>query len=102
MLNQYKLPGSDVGSFLKVCFDFLVRFYRLSVLDEDKINWTLFLTNFFHNPEGVSKGYIYFVAESWTLLKKIMPSESKKEIIEKVKLIQNKEIRVALESSLSM
>jgi hypothetical protein len=85
-----------------VCFDFLVRFYRLSVLDEDKINWTLFLTNFFHNPEGVSKGYIYFVAESWTLLKKIMPSESKKEIIEKVKLIQNKEIRVALESSLSM
>jgi transcriptional regulator with XRE-family HTH domain/tetratricopeptide (TPR) repeat protein len=100
LLNQHKLTGSNVGSFLVVCFNFLVRFFRLSVLDEDKINWTLFLTNFFYDPNNTSKGYVHFVIESWILLKKLIPNDSDGYMSEKIKLIRSKDIRIVIGSQL--
>lgn len=109
LLNQIKLPGSIHESFLSVCLEFLNRFVRLSVLEEDKIYWVLFLTNFFEGfiPKDRFKPYdellekhIGFVARAWGLLIKNLPKKSWDQLVEVSNEIKNEYIRHAVQSSL--
>lgn len=109
LLNQIKLPGSIHESFLSVCLEFLTKFVRLSVLEEDKIYWVLFLTNFFENfiPKERFKPYdeilekhIGFIAGAWGLLIKNLPKKSWDQLVEISNEIKNEYIRHAVQSSL--
>lgn len=102
LLNQVNLPGSDVASFLAACVNFLIRFIRLGVLDEEKIDWTLFLTNFFFEFEKTNLvQYREFSVISWMTLIKSIPSKHKNLMMEKAKMIQSDVLRVGVESELN-
>lgn len=110
LLNQVKLPGSEVISFLVVCLDFLNRLMRLSVLEEEKIDWVLFLTNFF--GEFVSEdnlkthpdlfdNHLKFVVQSWLLLVKNIPDSSRDAVIKKTEEIKNDNLKIGIRNALS-
>jgi hypothetical protein len=110
LLNQVKLPGSEVTSFLVVCLDFLNRLMRLSVTEEEKIDWVLFLTNFFgefvaednfKTHPDLFDNHIKFVAQAWLLLVKNLPDKFRDAIFKKIEEINNDSLKKSIRNALN-
>ncbi len=103
LLNQINLPGSDLKSFLSVCFNFLVRLLRLAVLEEEKIDWTLFLVNFFNEigKDDAKYEYLEFAIQSWLALNKFTTDKCRNLMLTKVEEIQNEFVRIAIKNELN-
>lgn len=94
LLNQAKLPNSILESFLVVALEFFMRIYRLGILDEDKVDWAVFLSNFFYdNSNGVSAEYIEFSIKIWSTVINNLPTKHKGLITEKISFLKNTDLR---------
>lgn len=109
LLNQVRLPGSEFVSFLVVSLDFLRRLTNLGVLEEEKIQWVLFLTNFYSDivyedklksQPDLIKLFLEFVVNSWILLVKLLPSDSIGDILKSAEEIKNNDLRFKILKSL--
>ncbi len=102
MLNQVNLPWSNLESFLKVSEDFVGKLFKLSVLEETKIDWVVFLTNFFSefiSEENFLKNRsaieptVDFIVRTWNFSNQSLSSEFKPVIFKKIELIKNELIK---------
>lgn len=103
LLNQAHLPGSIVWTFVDVCGDFLTRLFKLWVLDETKLDWVLFLTNFFSEflsveefqkvPFGLQdekiEQIIWFIVRMWGVAVRTFGKDMHDKIVEKSKDIKH-------------
>lgn len=109
LLNQIKLPGSDVTSFLAVCLDFMRRLVRLSVPEEEKVDWVVFLTNFFDEYVSqdnfkvdyeLAKSHLGLIVDLWVTLTKALPFTSRDLIFNKAEGIKNEKLKIGIINSL--
>lgn len=94
LLNQSKLPNSITDSFLVVSLDFFLRLTKLGIMDEDKLSWAVFLSNFFYDPElEITRQYLIFTANIWVKIIDCIPGNKRNLIHEKSKFIKNDALR---------
>lgn len=94
LLNQAKLPNSILESFLVVALEFFIRISRLGILDEEKVDWAVFLSNFFYdNSNGVSAEYIAFSIKIWSTVINSIPTRNRGLIAEKIEFLKNTDLK---------
>ncbi len=108
LLNQVHLPGSEVTSFLAVSLDFLERLIKLSFTEDEKMDWVLFMTNFyggflseenFNTQREQFTVHLEFVIRAWVLIFQSLP-KNRPDILKKAGKIKYEHLRLAIENSL--
>lgn len=109
LLNQIKLPGSDATSFLSVCSDFITRLVRQGIPEEEKVDWVVFLTNFFDEYVSqdnfkvdyeLAKSHLGLIVDLWLILSKALPLGSRGLIFSEAEGIKNEKLKRGIINSL--
>ena len=107
LLYQSKLPGAALNTFHGVCLAFLIKFLQLGFTVEDKLDWSLFLTNFFSDfianrdlksEHNAVQEDIKFLINIWVFTVKFIPKRYGDKIIEKIESIQNEDIKLSIKN----